>query len=281
MRVISQPPGPEALDRYRNYVYRSDLQKQIFIYHAELGINQIHIDFAGRPVEWLYTERARFTGNNIEKESPCTDFPGHSTCTASKAVGNIYASSRLATLVVVKMPDLRSLSTCEVFSTISDHIRENDRQGRSIVTVSWGSKYPIKPRDIGRGGYWSHWRRVRKPLGELSDSGNLVIFAAGNEARQPDFFGQYRREVDTAPAIFTYDSNILNLLAVSNVDNGGSLWPTSQRNLANILKRRNLYAPGVDVKCAAHDGNLGFQTETGTSFCASHCPCSGQSPSFC
>ena len=279
LRVISQPPGPEPLDRYRDYVFRSDLHARVFIYHAELGINRNHRDFAHRQTEWLYTNRAIFTGNNIRTESPHTQAPGHSTCTASKAVGNLYGSSRLATLVVVKMPDLRPLSTCEIFSTISDHIQEHGRQGRSVISVSWGSRSPIRMGDIDRGGYWSHWRRVREQIRELSDSGNVVIFAAGNAAQERDASGRYRLEVDTAPAIFAVKSNINRLLAVSNVDNRGSLWRTSQRVFGVTNARWNLFAPGVRVQCAALGSFVNVETQTGTSFCAFRSPCDPPSKS--
>ncbi|KAL8647613.1 MAG: hypothetical protein Q9210_005452 [Variospora velana] len=267
LRVISQPPGPERLSRYPSYVYRSDSQKQIFIYHAELGINANHIDFAGRHVEWLYTNRAKFTRHAIETESPSAQKPGHSTCTASKAAGKDYGSSRLATLVVVKMPDLSPLSISEVFSTITDHILENNRWGQSIVTVSWGSKLPIRIEDVDRGGRWSHWRRVRAQVEEL-DPLSIVLFAAGNAAQKLDQSGRERRNVDTAPTIFAVQSTMFRVLVVSSVDNGGRLWRTSQALLKPYTGRWNAFAPGVQIMCAAHDSTWDIGIKTGTSFAA-------------
>lgn len=247
-------------------MYRSDVQKQVFIYHAELGINPNHVDFTGRPVEWVYTRQAKFTGNDIETEASSSEVPGHSTCVASKAAGGIYGSSRLSTLVVVKMPDLRPTSTCEIFSTITDHILENDRLGRSIVTVSWGSKDPIRLDDIDRGGYWSHWRRVRRQIEELDAIGALLLFAAGNEAQETDRMGHLRTEVDTAPAIFAVKSTTHRVLAVSNVDSRGRLWRTSQSLTKPFADRWNVFAPGVQIKCATHDSNSKVRIDTGTSF---------------
>ncbi|KAL8758120.1 MAG: hypothetical protein Q9184_004021 [Pyrenodesmia sp. 2 TL-2023] len=267
LRVISQPPGPEPIDRYHDYVYRSDLQKPVFIYHAELGINANHIDFAGRQVEWLYTDRAKATGHESETESPSTRAPGHSTCTASKAAGKIYGSSRLATLVVVKMPDLTPLSTGEVFSTITDHILENGRRGQSIISVSWGSKAPVSIEDHNRGVHWSHWRRVGRQVGEL-DALSIILFAAGNAALEMDSLGRDRRDVDTAPAIYAARLAITKALAVSNVDNRGRLWRTSQSVLKPDVSWKNLFAPGVQIKCAAHDSDLNVRIRTGTSFAA-------------
>lgn len=48
--------------------------------------------------------------------------PGHSICTASKAVGKIYGTVKSATLVVVKMPNLKAGSYVEVFGTVVDDI---------------------------------------------------------------------------------------------------------------------------------------------------------------
>ncbi|KAL8904986.1 MAG: hypothetical protein Q9207_002909 [Kuettlingeria erythrocarpa] len=266
LRVISQPPGPEPIDRYHNYVYRTDSQRQIFLYHVELGINAHHVDFADRPVEWLYTRRAKFTGDDVETESPSTGYPGHSTCTASKAAGRFYGASRLSTLVVVKMPDLTPQSTDEVFSTITNHILENQRQGQSIVTVSWGSILPFRFTDSDPSSYW---RRMRRDLRELADAGSHILFAAGNEARELDRQGRPRTDVDTAPAIFAAaDFGLLKSLVVSNVDNGGKLWRTSQSSTRGIWAPWNVFAPGVQIKCASRDSNSGVIIDTGTSFSA-------------
>ncbi|KAL8917357.1 MAG: hypothetical protein Q9208_007974, partial [Pyrenodesmia sp. 3 TL-2023] len=267
LRVISQPPGPEPISRYHDYVYRSDSQKQVFIYHAELGINANHVDFGGRPVEWLYTNQAIQTGNDTETESPFTRKPGHSTCTASKAVGSTYGSSRLATLVVVKTPDLSTESTGDMFSTIADHILEHGREGRSVISVSWGSKTPVSIEDISRrGSRWSYWRTLREGVVELYLTGSIVLFAAGNAALQLDKLGRERRDVDTAPATFAEGFMVRTVFVVSNVENSGRRWRTSQRILTPYAPGLNIFAPGVQVKCAAHDSNLNVGIKTGTSF---------------
>lgn len=267
LRVISQPPGRVPISRYHNYVYRTDSKKQIFIYHAELGINADHRDFADRPIEWLYTNRTKFTGNALKTESPSTEHPGHSTCTASKAAGKMFGASRLATLVVVKMPDLTPASTAEVFSTITDHILEKQRQGQSIVTASWGSKVPVKIADPDPSGHWSYWRSVRRDLQELTHTESVVLLAAGNAAQEMDRLGHPRLNVDTAPAIFAAEFDMLRLLVVSNVDNAGWLWRTSQTFTNGFSARFSVFAPGVQVKCAAHNSNSDVGIKTGTSFC--------------
>lgn len=246
-------------------MYRSDLHKQVFIYHAELGINANHDDFADHPVEWLYTERAQNTGHAIETEAPSMRAPGHSTCTASKAAGKIYGSSRLATLVVVKMPDLTPLSTGEVFSTITDHILENGRVGRSIISVSWGSKVPVDITNLDRDGHGSHWRRMRRQLTELEPL-SLILLAAGNAALDLDRLGRERRHVDTAPAIFAGGLPLGRVFAVSNVDNNGRRWRTSQSILVPWAIQANIFAPGVKINCAAHNSDLNVEIKTGTSF---------------
>lgn len=110
LRVLSQPPGRANIDRYPNYVYQSGPPAEdVYIYHAELGINQTYDDFQQRQggIEWVYTGRAIEQGQNTQTEAPNPEFPGHSTCTASKAAGKIYGASKNGHLVVVKCLILR------------------------------------------------------------------------------------------------------------------------------------------------------------------------------
>lgn len=135
------------------------------------------------------------------------------------------------------MPDLHPLSTCETFSTTNDHILENGRRGQSVVTVSWGSKGPIRLEDIEGGGYWLHGRIVRGQLEELVDVGTFVLFAPGDAAQDLEKSGHQRDNVDTAPATFARVSAMLRVLAVLNVNNRGKLWWTSQSLLGPFAAR--------------------------------------------
>lgn len=262
--MVSQPEdtGEWSYDRYPNYVYRSSPQKDIFVYHAELGINARHEDFKNRRIEWLYTGFAIKRQQDVPEESPLSASPGHSTCTASKAVGNIYGAAKFATLVAVKMPDYTAGSTGEIFRTIAEHVRLRGRQHRSLVIVSWGSTR--SQVEMERDETLNRPRAIMKRyLDQLGDMGVLSIFAAGNSAEQKRGRHFYRLPIDTEPA--SYGIDIRLGMAVSNCDNQGRRWPTSQD-----FGPPSKFAPGVNVQCATHNSNWKHQRKTGTSFC--RCP---------
>ncbi len=131
LRVLSQPKNGGPIERYRNYVYRKDKIQETYIYHVEFGINSAHEDFAGREPEWVILPGA----DRTKEESPM-GIPGHSTCTASKAIGNIYGASKKAKLVVVKMRSLTLRDVEEALDSTRDYILDHRRAGRSVVSIS-------------------------------------------------------------------------------------------------------------------------------------------------
>ncbi|KAL8868309.1 MAG: hypothetical protein Q9174_005076 [Haloplaca sp. 1 TL-2023] len=259
LRMVSQPPGFESLNAFQSYVYRSDVQqdKQIFIYHVETGINREHMDFHGRNIEWLYT--------NFRRDATLGEHNQHSTCTASKATGNIYGSSKFATLVVVKMADLTPASLQEAFRDTANDIRRNRRQYRSILTISWGSKSTIQQK------IFEWYYNVEANIREITtDLHALIVFAAGNSGEDLDpRLHRPRLKADTFPASLV-DAPLdktkaphEGLLGVANCDFLGVRVPSSQQT-----KAHSLFAPGEDIKCATNDSNNGEHINTGTSFSA-------------
>jgi len=243
------------LDHFPNYVYPSGPHTTVFIYHAELGINGAHQDFANRDVEWVYTGLAKAQGGDTEDEA--SDAQGHSTCTASKAAGSIYGAAKDATLVVVKAPNLYEDSISELLGTIIDHILANGREGKSVVTISWNAEERYSASGFQRNRWW---QTMDYDLKDLYRMDVPVFCSAGNEAS-----GNQRTFSDTIPAAFalTYLSPYHNqIVAVSNCDSKGARWPSSQ--VAGLP----IFAPGVEIECAG-TGKKGLQVETGTSFCKS------------
>lgn len=269
--VLSQPPGwsPGDISHWENYVYRSrtDLHQESFVYHAEIGINQDHEEFRHRRIHWLYTGYAKKTGNAVPTESRFSSRPGHSTCTASKAVGNVNGASKFATLVVVKMPDLSLASIGEVFSTIADDMKFYRRTRKSVVTISWGSRTPVDEMSPTEGQFWN---KIKRHLQELTDADVPCIFAAGDAAEKPASRGRQgkRTFVDTLPA--SWVSSGMRALIASSTNNNGERWKGSQYDTYNPRsqgKGFNIFAPGVNVQCASHDSRWAYQKRTGTSFC--------------
>ena len=261
LRALSQPAGGVPIERYPNYVY-PDGGVPTYIYHVEVGIDPQHDDFRGRNVEWLYTGLSISAGANTPTEAPTGN--GHSTCTASKAVGNLYGASKKATLVVVKMPDMTQPSLYEVLDTVIDDITDKDRIGTSVVSISWGTKqtvqFPLTDHLA---------RKLRTQTFELMRIHVPFVCAAGNAAQLPSVHGGFRLQADTYPAGFYQSATVYwAFLVVGNSDINGVRWPTSQLLNSQSVDPQ-VYAPGVNIKCASSTSSTGYTTWTGTSFCKS------------
>ena len=157
-------------------MYESGAQRKTFAYHTEIGVDAWSVKY---PIEWVTTNRATYSGD-VENESRRRTARGHSACTAPKALDDIYGAARSARLVVAKMPDLSPGSIGEVFSTIQDHIVAHGRQGRCVVSVSWGSSKSII--DDKSTSSRMFWNKIHAQLRELAVVGGaLSVFAAGTQ----------------------------------------------------------------------------------------------------
>lgn len=261
LRALSQPRDGGPISRYPNYVYPAG-GIQSYIYHVEFGINREHQEFHGRDVEWLYTDLAIREGANTRTEAATGR--GHSTCTASKAVGNLYGASKNATLVVVKMPNLGEASVYEVLDSVIHDVRSKKRTATSVVSMSWGRNEMVKP-----GLLTTLERRLEKQLNELIGMGVTIVCAAGNEALKPNGRGGTRLFIDTIPA-YLAERSYDRLIAVGNSDINGVRHPSSQEFSDPVwIHRPLIHAPGVDIKCASSTAPMGYRIWTGTSFCMS------------
>ncbi|KAL8850163.1 MAG: hypothetical protein Q9221_004849 [Calogaya cf. arnoldii] len=260
LRVISQSSGEPNLDKYRNYVYASDAGKAAFVYHLEMGINANHDEFRSRRGDWVFTNLARRAQVDTKDDAA---FPrGHSTCTASKATGNLYGTSKYATLVVVKMLDLSFKAMIDGLETAYRHIVSHKRGDRSIITISWGT-IKIYRRKIDLDIEAS---RMGHLLALLGEQGVVIVCAAGNHARGP--FGA-RGHVDTLPAAFDRGSLFpykAPVMAVGNCNLAGKRYHASQ---VSPLHDKKLYAPGVGARCADLYSQTSSQLYTETSICKS------------
>lgn len=245
LRFLSQPSGFPQIDYFQNYVYKRPV-KEVFVYVAELGVNDQHIDFSSRQVEWLYTKLATALNRNIPVDDS-TD--GHSTCVASQAIGTIYGAAKGATLVAVKMADLSEGSVIEVFPTILNDIQTKGRQGRSVVLVSWGSKSWSASGELDSPLYSLMKRFVQ----QMADQNIIIVAGAGNHASR-------NLNIDTVPAVF---ANSIPLIAVSGCDFRGQAAAFSQR----LLGGREIFPPGVDITCADARSTTDSRRLTGTSCC--------------
>ena len=159
-------------------MYASRAGEDAFIYHVETGINSDHVEFHGRRGEWVFTDLARRARQDTKDEAAVTNV--HSTCTASKATGNLYGASKYATLVVVKMPDFSDTAIVEALRTAYYHIIQHERGYKSVITISWGSQKVYRkntPNDP-----WA--KAMRDTLIRLDEAGVIIVCAAGNHAQE-------------------------------------------------------------------------------------------------
>ena len=256
LRALSQPKGSGPISRYPNYVYPVG-GRRTYIYHVEVGIHLEHDDFRDHNIEWLYTGLAIAKRVNTRTEAAAGK--GHSTCTASKAVGNSYGASRSATLVVVKMPDWSESSVGEALNVVINDINNKRRQATSVVSISW--VIDTRWTDLGT--------RLASLMLQLRDMNVLVACAAGNEALEPGSHSGSRLYVDTVPAVFESWLPARRFFVVGNSYIDGKRYPTSQ--LSNSHVGPQLYAPGFAIKCASSTASIGYgdKTWTGTSLCRS------------
>ena len=247
LRVLSQPPASISWSRYQNFVYTTS-GAGTYIYHAELGVTP-GLDVHKSRIEWLYTPQVIFSGKAKQGESRGPGLPfGHSTCTASKAVGIACGVAKEAKLVVVKMLDYSEPSIASIFTVIADDIKQKGRGGKSVVSISWTTAAPIPAYSD------DPWlTEMRGALEELYQLNVIVVCSAGNFALAP-----FRALVDTAPAMFTD-----RVITVGASYFNGQKWEPSQ----SLGTAPQLYAPGVGILCADASGQVAYRTQTGTSFC--------------
>ena len=201
---------------------------------------------------------------NIKSEAPSSS-NGHSTCTASKAAGNIFGAARYATLVVVKMPDFTLESVLESLWTVYDHVKRNNRGDRSVLLIPWGSIDSYRSAtDLDP---WA--QEILRACKMLNQLGVVVVSAAGNFAQTRGPSG-LRTNVDTVPAIFGAAYGNPLFLAVGNSDNYGKRYPTSQTQKTSP---QQILAPGVNVRCADSTSTGGSHLDTGTSYCKATLSC--------
>ena len=168
----------------------------------------------------------------------------HGTCTASKAIVILFGAAKEATLVVAKMADYSIASMIEIFPTVTEHIRINDRQGKSVEFITWQST-PGEPL----------YNRMLRDLNTMLNQNIVVVCAAGNPRR---VLGR-SSAVDTAPADM---SNLLPLLVASSCDSHGFLSPWSQ----TAIDIRRILAPADQITYAGPEGPSSSSIRSGTSF---------------
>ncbi|KAK9774038.1 putative Peptidase S8/S53 domain-containing protein [Seiridium cardinale] len=246
LRFVSQPTSVPDLNRLENYVYESHQGDGIYVYHIEYGVayksQSAEFPNVVSDSDHVLTPLARMIGSDPSVDA---SDESHSTCTADKAVGAKYGSSKGAKLVVVKMGAkvLAELMNA-VNQVVNDIYFKPERKKKSVVTISLSSGLP-------KGG--QEETRLKGYIEELFTYDVPVVVAAGNDAEE-----ESRSDVDEIPAVWAEDE--FPLIVVGSVNAAGARSSFSQGG-----KHLTVHAPGEDTTCLYKAGNT-LKTGSGTSF---------------
>ncbi|KAK9420104.1 putative Peptidase S8/S53 domain-containing protein [Seiridium unicorne] len=246
LRFVSQPTSVPDISKLKNYVYESHQGEGIYIYHVEQGVayKTQHAEFPNvvPDNDHIRTKLARLT---VSDPSVDASEGSHSTCTAIKAVGATYGSSKKAKLVVVKMAaNLLSELLDAINEVANDIYHKPDRKKKSVVTISLSSGIPAGTLNE---------RKLKGYLKDLFDFDVPVVVASGNDAEE-----EGRSDVDEIPAIWAEDE--FPLIVVGSVNAAGARSTFSQGGT-----HLTVHAPGEDTTCLYKAGNT-LKTGSGTSF---------------
>ena len=145
----------------------------------------------------------------------------------------------------------------QILQLVQAHIQFQRRGGRTVITIS----LVVTP--------WSALRiyldyveaDMLSVFRWLNANKVAVVCSAGNYAQDLDEEEEPRTYVDTLPALFASDSSFP--IVAGNSDIYGKRQPSSQQT----LKSPQIYAPGVNIKCADVASVNGFRVDSGTSYC--------------
>jgi subtilisin family serine protease len=169
----------------------------------------------------------------------------HSTCTAGKAVGAGYGTSKQAKLVIVQIAILDGQEINEAIEKIIDDISTKpDRQKKSVVTMSLTGTPPST--DPARQAVQAS---TKKHIKTLMDMDVPFFVPAGNDAPTIP-------NVDTVPATYASDDYPLFVIGSTTVD--GRISTFSQTSDEVFL-----HAPGEGITCLPPAGNQPLQPPNG------------------
>ncbi|KAK9770403.1 putative Peptidase S8/S53 domain-containing protein [Seiridium cardinale] len=235
------------LNKLTNYVYESHQGDGSYVYHMELGVafkNQAS-EFPNVVPDQQHLQPDLAKQLNWKPWEDHAPPKAHGTCTADKAVGAKYGSSKKAKLVVVQSGELGLLeindATRKILADITD---KADRKKKSVVSISMTGDPADPDSDIQD--------LLEESLQELFALDVPVITASGNDRKnEPD--------VDTIPAQWARSE--YPLIVVGSVDFDGKRSDFSQGG-AQVT----IHAPDKDVTCVPESGNEPSTGRSGTSF---------------
>jgi Alpha-galactosyl-binding fungal lectin/Subtilase family len=203
-------------------------------------------------LEWLQTQDSIDAGEGRDDSGQ-----GHSTQTAALAAARWFGASKQATLVAVKIGGTRKAvgKLTRGLDAIREHVRTNNRAGKSVVTISFSINKQFDPTIDLDSQLNAGQRALREAFRKLMEDSVIVVVAAGNKARTPG-----RQSIDTIPALFTSTTdNTMPLIVVGAADKTGQPAALSQTG-----PQLSIWGPGVAVQVPTNQIG-GATTISGTS----------------
>ena len=138
---------------------------------------------------------------------------------------------------MVKMRDLSLAESSEVFDFVLKDIKAKNRQKKSVVTYSVGSKDPEDPNNMLRSE-----KQERDHIKNLLDNDVIFVNSAGNNANKVDKEGQLRKNIDGFPKL--WEGPDFPLIIVGATDFTGAVTDFSQGG-----PHLTILAPGKGILC--------------------------------
>lgn len=158
---------------------------------------------------------------------------------ASKALGTYFGTGKKSIYVPVQLSGMVPSEIGQGFRVAADHIKATGRQKQAIVILSWlGGANAFETRDFNT---------LTKSIHALFNLGVPSIVGAGNDAKEKDRWGNFRLDVDGAPASLA--SEDFPLIVVGSTDEDGSISDFSQRG-----DKVTGYTRGNRIDCELLDG---------------------------
>ena len=156
LRVLSQPTEVPNWKDVPNFVYQKQAGQGVFFYHVEFGINtQNDVRVFRNPSALRHWLTLLYLGSERQgnlyayadsaRINPSDTTGGHSTCSASKAVGNVYGVAKTTKIIMARMGGtilISSRSIASMFGIIRSDVRDTRREKKCVLNVSWGSEPP-------------------------------------------------------------------------------------------------------------------------------------------
>ncbi|KAG9237195.1 peptidase S8/S53 domain-containing protein [Amylocarpus encephaloides] len=242
--ALSQPSTVPILGDLKNYVYEGKGGKNSFVYHVEEGVA-----FKAQAAEFpnvvpdgehLQTLASKASGSYPWDDGDPTSHP---TCTADKAVGKNYGTTKHAKLIVVKLHSMDISELLEGFYLIYEDLLANPaRRTKSVVTMSLTVE--SNPESITGEGI------LKDIIQEIMVMGVPIVVPSGNDAGIEGLV-----DVDTMPSI--WEGEDYPLIVVGSTDYQGRLSVFSQRGPHVFL-----HAVGEDSTCIFRDGTIHVKSGT-------------------